>query len=300
MRLKMNKKISHIIEYTLARLVSFIFEILPQRAAENVGMAIGRFAWRVGAMRKGTVLDSIRSAFPDYSEEKVREIAEQCFTNIGGYFATMFRIRKISKRWMEENVVIENQELLDSALEEGKGVINVTFHFGNWELMGARVARCGYPLDVIARGQKNPYFHRWVTKMRESSGMRMVPVTESPRKVGRSLRAGKIVTFLSDQDSHEHGVFVDFLGRQASTPKGPALYALKTGAPVILSLMLPLDNRRWKIKFERLEHPSTDNSEEFIYEFTKKYTDRLAEEVRNDPSHWFWPHRRWKTPPPEK
>lgn len=298
MRLKISKKISHPVEYALVRLVSFIFEILPQRMAENAGMTLGRFVWRVGAMRKGTVLDSLRSAFPDHAEEKVQQIAEQCFANIGGYFATMFRIRKISDSWMKNNISIENQEIMDSALAEGKGVIAVTFHYGNWELLGAFVARLGYPLDVIARGQKNPYFHRWVTKMRESSGMRAISVTESPKKIGRSLRDGRIVTFLSDQDSHEHGVFVDFLGRPASTPKGPALYALKTGAPVIITLMLPQENRRWKIKFERLEPPSTENSAEFVYQLTQRLTDRLAVEVRKDPSHWFWPHRRWKTSPP--
>ena len=286
------------VEYVLARLVSFIFELLPQPMAENAGMALGRFACRIGAIRKSTVLDSIRSAFPDYAEEEVQQIAEQCFANIGGYFATMFRIRKISDNWMKNSISFENREVIDSALAEGKGVIAVAFHYGNWELMGAFVARSGYPLDVIARGQKNPYFHRWVKKMRESSGMKTISVTESPKKIGRSLREGRIVTFLSDQDSHEHGIFVDFLGRPASTPKGPALFALKTGAPVIISLMLPLDNRRWKIRFERLERPSTENNEEFIYQFTKSFTDRLAVEVRRNPSCWFWPHRRWKTPPP--
>ena len=128
--------------------------------------------------------------------------------------------------------------------------------------------------------------------------MRLIPVNRAKTEVVRSLRSGRIVSFLADQDAHRVGVFVDFMDRPASTPKGPALYAFKTGAPVVLSIMLPQAGGRWKIVFESVPRPDSNNMEEFIREMTACYTSRLEYYVRQAPEHWFWPHRRWKTEPP--
>ncbi len=213
--------------------------LLPDRAAAALGSGLGWLAWSGLKIRRGLVLESLARAFPEKSLPELERSGEKCYRNLGRTFLEAFRMTgRVGARLMER-VELEGREVLDRALEQGKGVVNVTFHYGNWELMGACAARRGYPLEVIARRQRNPWFDRFITRERAASGMGLIPVEEAPRKVLRALRAGRIVTHLADQDAGRTGVFVEFLGRPASTPKGPALYAWKSGAPLVLTMMLP-------------------------------------------------------------
>ena len=238
-------------------------------------------------------------AFPGLEPDRLDRLGRESYRNLGAVFAEVFRIHRLSDRELADKVLLSNREVLEGALDGGRGVVNVAFHYGNWELMGARAAREGWPLDAIARPQTNPLFNRYVNALRESNGMRLIPVRNSSGTIARALRDGRIVTFLADQDAHRLGVFVPFLGRPASTPIGPALFAWMCGSPVVSSLMLPLGDGRWEVLFELVPRPETDNRDEFIRRVTEHYTATLERQVRQAPEHWFWPHKRWKTPPAE-
>jgi len=293
----LESKFRHKFEYALVRMAVAVLARLPVSAALAFGRFLGSVAWQVVGLRRRLVMESLQRAFPEKKTEQLNASGLACYRNLGSCFVEMFRIYRLSTPQMQRRVTFQDRRIMDRALEQGRGVINVTFHYGNWELMGAFAARCGMPLDVIARGQQNPYFDRYIERLRSSNGMRMIPTGVAKKEVVRSLRRGRIVCFLADQDAHRVGVFVDFLGRPASTPKGPALYAFKTGAPVVLSIMLPQGDAGWKIVFEPVPRPESDNLEEFIAEMTAYYTNRLEYYVRQAPEHWFWPHRRWKTEP---
>ncbi|MEA2062618.1 MAG: lysophospholipid acyltransferase family protein [Gemmatimonadota bacterium] len=294
------QKIMHPVEYLLFRLVLALVGLCPLSLARWGGRVLGAMAWTVLRVRRDHVLDSLHQAFPGMTPGERKKLGAACYRNLGGYFVDMFRIHCLSTEWMERNIAVEGRGVLDSALEEGRGVVSATFHYCNWELLGAFFARLGYPLDAIVRPQQNRLFDNYVNRMRESSGMRLIPVNSPPRMVVEALKQGRVVVFVADQDAHRVGVFVDFLGRPASTPKGPALYAHKTGAPVVLSIMVPDEENpgKCKIIFEKVPRPGTADRDEFVREMTASYTDRLAQQVRKAPEHWFWPHRRWKTPPP--
>lgn len=292
------KKISHLLEYAAARTAIAALRAVPQRGALAFGGWLGGLAWERFGLRRAEVLRELTISFPELGESELVSLGQRCYVNLGRTFVEMFLAPALPTGRMTAMIEMEGRAVLDTALAEGRGVVNVTFHYGDWELMGAYTARLGYPLDVIARGQKNPWFHRYVTRMRAASGMRLIPVTQAPRAVPRALRQGRIVSFLADQDAHADGEFVQFLGRPASTPKGPALYAFRYGCPVVFTLMLPLEDGRWRVHFERAPRPETEDREQFVRELTDWYTRRLEDFVRSRPEHWFWPHRRWKTRPP--
>jgi len=294
---KLKKVVLHPLEYLIFRAVAALVGICPERLARLAGRFLGAVAWGALGIRRKQVLESLRLSFPEKSRAELKETGSRCYRNLGEYFVEMFRINRLSTEWMERRIAIEGREILDSALAEGRGVINVAFHYGDWELMGAFAARLGYPLVAIVRAQSNRFFERYISEMRRASGMNLIQVEKSPGLVRRALRQGSIVSFLADQDSHHQGIFVDFLGRPASTPRGPALFAHKTGAPVVISMMLPEGHGRWRLVFERVPRPDTEDREEFVRRVTRYYTDRLARQVRVAPEHWFWPHRRWKTRP---
>ncbi|HUU26951.1 MAG TPA: lysophospholipid acyltransferase family protein [archaeon] len=297
--LKLKKRSVHLLEYALFRVAAWFLTLVPEWFARASGRALGSFVWRVVPLRRKHVLESLSRAFPQKSPSELERIGLFCYRNLGHCFVEFVRLNKLTGPWMERNITIEGREILDRLLGQGLGVIFVCFHYGDWELEGAYLGHLGYPLDVIARSQTNPFFDRYVSRMREACGMRLLPVTRSTRHVARSLRDGRIVAFLADQDAHQAGVFVDFLGRPASTPRGPAMYAYKTGAPVVLSFMTPAEGGKWNLVFEHAPRPETEDREEFIGEMTSFFTSRLDYYVRQAPEHWFWPHRRWKTKQPE-
>ncbi len=269
--------------------------VLDERQAHGLGRALGGFVWNVVRIRRKLVIESLRRTFPQAANDELNRLGRESYRNMGAVFVDVFRIHRLSNSEMAEKVTFRNREVLEDALAGGKGVVNVAFHYGNWELMGARAAREGWPLDVIARPQTNPLFNSYVNALRESNGMRLVNVRGSSGRIAKALRGGRIVTFLADQDAHQVGVFVPFLGRPASTPIGPALFAWKIGSPLVISLMLPVGDGRWEVQFERAPRPATDDRDDFISQLTAYYTRRLEEQVRKAPEHWFWPHKRWKT-----
>src|SRR5438132_1504356 len=118
---------------------------------------------------------------------------------------------------------------LVAAVAAGTGAVLATAHFGNWEVAGAALTARGVPLDVVVQRQANPLFNAAIERDRERMGMRIIERGRAPREALTSLRAGRVVAFVSDQDARRAGVFVPFFGRLASTHRGPALMALRTG-----------------------------------------------------------------------
>ncbi len=293
----MKSKLTHKFEYLLVRISVGVLARIPESIALAFGRWLGSLAWRMVKFRREQVMKSLQRAFSEKGTEELKAIGLACYRNLGSCFVEMFRIHRLSTPEMERSIIFDGRQIMNQALEKSRGVINVTFHYGNWELMGAFCARSGMPVDVIVRGQGNPYFDRYVKGLRQANGMQLIPVSRAKSEIVRSLRSGRIVSFFADQDAHQTGIFVDFLGRPASTAKGPALYAFKTGAPVVLSIMLPQDAGRWKIVFEPVPRPDSNDAEEFIREMTTYYTNRLEHYVRQAPEHWLWLHRRWKTAP---
>jgi KDO2-lipid IV(A) lauroyltransferase len=203
---------------------------------------------------------------------------------------------KLSPDDVNNMVTIEGGGVLDSALKRGKGAVLVAAHFGNWELIGAAVAQ-HYPITFIIGQQSNRLTDDLLNSYRARQGMRMVPLKVALRGVTRVLKNNEFVALVSDQDAHEKGTFVDFFGRPASTPKGPALFALRFGSPIIASTMIR-ENGRFRAVFEEVPRPApTGDEEKDIQNYTAAYTKVLEKYIRMYPDHWFWMHKRWKTRP---
>jgi KDO2-lipid IV(A) lauroyltransferase len=135
--------------------------------------------------------------------------------------------------------------------------------------------------------------------VRKRLGVGVIERKRAPKEVLRSLRKGRAVGILGDQNVRRGGVFVEFFGKLASTPRGAALFALRTGSPVFLGMArsLPGSPQRYEAVFEPVEFTPTGQTEEDILRFTEKYARLLEERIRGAPEQYFWQHRRWKTRP---
>jgi Kdo2-lipid IVA lauroyltransferase/acyltransferase len=182
-------------------------------------------------------------------------------------------------------------------------VLIVSGHLGNWELAGAFVAASGVPLEAVARGMENPLFDRYITATRNRIGMTVIHDADAVRRVPRATREGHAVAMLVDQGAVGlASSWVPFFGRYAKTPRGPAVFALRLGAPVVFATALRQPSGRYVMHYEEVPVHPTGDREADVDRIVADYTSTLERWIRRAPEQYFWHHRRWKhqrpgTPP---
>jgi len=291
----------HRLEDLALRAVVFPLGPLGWRGARALGAALGAFVWRFLPVRRKVARENIARAFPDLSARDVDRIGRAAYRNLGRTFFEFARFGAATPEEVREIVRFERTDLLDDALAEGRGAILFTGHFGNFDLYGAAIAAAGYPIDVLVQKQSNRAVDERVRRWRARMGAGVIYRGMGVRAILLALRRNRFVAIVADQDARERGIFVDFLGTPASTPKGPALLAHRTGAPILFGTLKRLPDGT---HCGRLEGPIRADREKDEEDEARRITALLAEKlgnaIRDDPEQYFWPHRRWKTPPPVK
>jgi KDO2-lipid IV(A) lauroyltransferase len=189
-------------------------------------------------------------------------------------------------------------EKIDGALKKGKGLLLLTSHSGNWELLGAYLAFKGYPLHVVGAPSYDPRLDKLIIKNRQHSGARYIARGASAsKKILQALRRNEIIGLLIDQDSKKFdGVFVDFMGREAFTPKGPVLLAIKKNAPIVpIAIHMHRDYRHLiEVGDEIALEISGDEAHDLTVN-TQKCSKAIEKYILEQPTQWIWMHNRWKT-----
>jgi KDO2-lipid IV(A) lauroyltransferase len=297
----MPKKIRWALEYTLLCLVFAVASLLPERWLEATGRGLGRFVFRHVGVRRQVVLDNLAHAFPQRDVLSLWDLAERIYGNLGANLLAFFAMGRLTPARIRARVGLENTAYLDDLRERGEGALLMTGHFGHWELLGAAVSAYGYPARYLVRTQSNPWADSLQNKIRARAGLGVIRADASARQLVRHVRDGGFVGVLPDANAGDNGIFVDFLGRPASTPRGLAYFAYKLKCPIIPAFLVRRDDGTHVARFHDpiLPDPAWDE-EEAVLALTRAYTDVLADMVRAHPDHYFWIHRRWKTRPPDE
>jgi KDO2-lipid IV(A) lauroyltransferase len=292
--------LAHHTQYWALRGVIGALETQPWSRAAAVGAAIGGLGYAPLGIRRGVVEQQIAMAFPEMSPREVRDTARGAYRHLGRNVAEVSLIPRIGRQGVLDLFTeVDGWDLVDDALAAGRGIVLVTGHLGNAELAGSYFAARGVPTDAIARRQANPLFDRYVTAMRERIGMRVVMDSEAVRGSMRSLKAGRLVAFLADQGVRGMAsTFVPFFGRPAKTPRGPAVFALRLGAPVLVASSMRLPSGRFRMTVEAIPVDHTGDRERDVDVMVARYTAALERHIRRAPEQYFWQHRRWRRQPP--
>lgn len=290
----------HRLEYGLFRLVTALVSALPERAALGLGAALGWCCGVVLRIRRADVDRHLAFAFPEREAAWRSRVARASYAHLGREAVSTFRVTSRGPAEVVARTTIVGFAAFQAAVAEGRGVILVTGHIGNWELGGAAFSARGLPVDAVAKGMANPLFGADLEASRRRVGVRLVDLPQAPREALRSLREGHVLGLIADQNAREHGIFVPFLGREAATFRGPALFALRAGAPIFLGVPLrePGVPARYRVTVERIAVAPTGDLEEDVRALTRAHTAALERAVRAAPEQYFWQHRRWKTRPP--
>jgi len=294
----MLKKFRHFLEYVFFLSMGVITRLLPYRQAIAFGSKFGSFGFCCIPIRKKVTLANLAMALPEKSEAERTAIARQVYRHLGIMAIEHLRFPLMSPKDLLDLVEFEGEAILKAALARRKGVIITGGHFGNWEIMGCAISAAGYPMSFVVADIHNRFLDKMINEHRSSMGVKIIPKGIAIRGVLQDLLDNRCITLLMDQDAGRNGSFVEFFGRPASTPKGPAKYALKTGAEIIWSVSFRQPGGKLKIVLEEIKYDDLSGTgEETIHTITQRVTTRLEQRIRAYPDHWFWMHRRWKTQP---
>jgi KDO2-lipid IV(A) lauroyltransferase len=294
--------VAHYAEYYALRGAIAALDKMSMRRAGDIGEWIGALGYRPFGVRRAVVERQVRAAFPGLAEPEVLRIARASYENLGRTTIETALLPAYSRAQvlgMFERV--DGWDVVERAQAQGKGVLFVTGHLGNWELAGSFVASRGsVPLEAVARRMQNPLFDRYLTETRRRIGMAVIHDADAVKRVPRAMREGHFVAFLVDQGAVGLAAsWVPFFGRYAKTPRGPAVFALRLDAPVVFGCALRQPSGRYVMHFEEVIIQRTGDRDADVDRIVAAYTSTLERWIRRAPEQYFWHHRRWKHQRPD-
>jgi KDO2-lipid IV(A) lauroyltransferase len=293
---KFYRSFKHTFAYWLVLILFASVRSMSRRTALRFGEALGKTAFQLFSGERKRVQKHLTIAFPDLSSRRIAQLARQVFVHLGKNAIDLMRLGSSPKDQLDRIVCAEGLEHLDRAQAEGKGVILLAGHIGNWELLGVCLAMKGYPISAVGRSLNNQKLDRLLVSHRERFDIQNIARGKATREILRALHRGEFVALLIDQDTNVEGAFVDFFGRPAFTPTGPVTLSLKLGAPIVpVAIHRERDDTYHLIVRPQIELVRTGDETEDRRINTAHCSKIIEEFIREHPAQWVWMHRRWKT-----
>jgi KDO2-lipid IV(A) lauroyltransferase len=284
----------------------FLFRWVSLKEVVFFSKIVGTLTFYLYKKYRERVIDNLSLAFGNEKDSKeIRRLAKEIF-----YHFTLTPLETIypaAKGIPFDpfllNIKIEGKEHLDAALARGKGVIALGAHFGSFMLLGTRLAIEGYPFNLIVNVGRFPMLWGRLAYYQGIVGQQTIPLKPLSASIKKSLNClhrNEILYIVADEQQRRGGFPVPFFGQVAYSPPGPAIFSLKTGAPILLMFVLRDDelNRTLVIKSPLQFEPTKDEKRD-IERLTYQSTKTIEEIVRQCPTQWAWLNRRWKLPRPK-
>lgn len=264
---------------------------------------LGRLFWKFYHRGRQRALDNLRASFPEKSEEWIWQTGRRSFEHIVmltvDIFFTPRLVKKYNWRQYSRYVKVERVKWM---MQERKGLILVTAHYSNFEIIGYLMGLFGFDLYSIARPLDNKYLNRYIYGVRRQRGQKIVDKKGAAKLMPQIVARGSSLGFIADQDAGRKGVFVDFFGRKASSYKSIGLVAMTYNLPIAVGYSRRVGNRFFfELGTQRIILPEewADKDDPLTW-ITAEYNKAIEEFIREDPTQYWWLHRRWKSQPKER
>lgn len=296
--------LTHRLEYAGLRLVQGLVRLLPEGPSLALGAGVARLAGWLGVRRK-QVDESLALAFADRPTAWRERVARAAYAHLGREVAQLLRLGALRGEVLRQRLLDRTEwgdaataalfERIRTDAASGRGTLLVSGHLGNWEVAGAALAARGLPLDAVAVRQRNPLVDRQLRRHRDALGFGVLDRGASAVKVPAALRSGRTVALVADQHT-PGGVVLPFFGHPAATPRGPAVFALRTGVPIVAGCAVARPGRphRYQVFLERVEVPRSGDLETDVTAVTAALNRALERRIEADPEQYLWHHRRWR------
>jgi KDO2-lipid IV(A) lauroyltransferase len=239
---------------------------------------------------------------PDLPDADLDDLVRAGVRSYARYWLEAFRLPAMSRDEILRTFRLENEEVLAAEVAAGRGVVAALPHAGNWDLAGAWVAAKGWPITTVAERLKPERLYERFLAFRRGLGMEILPLTGGERPVldvlEDRLRAGGVVPLLADRDLSARGVEVEFFGARTRMPPGPALLALRTGAPLYaVTMWFEGDSARARL-VGPVPPPEAGPLDVRVRQLTQRVADALAQGIAEHPEDWHMLQRLWAVPSP--
>ena len=293
------------LEYAAVRGALGLLGALPKRAAVAAASGVAMIAYHtLGGLRR-VAMTNLKIAFPELDASEHERLAKGAFTNLGRVLAEMSRFPRVMRESLRRTIEFQIDPDVYAEYErlkgEGRGVIIVSPHLGNWELLVYGWSALEAPISYLARPLDNPKIEELTVRLRTKFGNRPINKTNSVTAAMKILREGGILGILADVNAHpKEGVFVPFFGTPACTSSGVALLAMRTNAAIIpMCGAWDAEKQHYVGVHGRIIYPSnTGSRERDVAETTAHFTAEVEKLIRRFPDQWLWIHKRWKSRPP--
>lgn len=280
-------------------LVWFLFLFSVERNLKTACF-LGRMLWKYYHRGRERAIENLRASFPEKDEQWIWQTGRRSFEHIVMLTVDVLFTPKLVKKnnWRDYSTFV-NAERTKWLMKEGNGLLMVTGHYANFEIIGYMMGLFGFNIYSIARPLDNKFISRYLYGVRERAGQKIIDKKGASEQMDSIIAEGATLCFIADQDAGKKGLFVDFFGRKASTYKSIGLVAMKYNVPICIGCSRRVDNKfffemtTYRIIFPH-EWADKDKPLEWI---TAEYTKAIEDFIRKDPSQYWWLHRRWKHRP---
>ena len=290
------------LEYFLLRFFCALVNVIPYALAMALARGFGWIGFHVVRFKRARTLERIRSVFPEKSPRECRVIAVRSLQNVLQTGVEMMRAPKLDRAWMDRYVKDGShyKGLLQEFVDEGKGVVIMEPHSGNWYMAAWAMAKYGLPLFAIAARQRNPKLNAWMNRQYGDIEVLDRDNRSTLIQIHQRLRDGRAFAILPDLRVRTPDVEVDFLGGRANVSHAGAAFAVNSGCPIVLAVMTRENGRHVFHYLKALRpDPAADKKEE-TRRLTREALKLLSDEIVKHPGDWYWYNKRWILEPVKK
>lgn len=284
------------LEYGGLRFVCGLVNSIPYRAAMKMAERLAWFFARVVKFKRERTLERLRSVFPEKSREEHLAIAQASLENILKTVVEMMRAPKLDRAWMNRYVLDgeKYKDRLQEYVNEGKGVVIMVPHSGNWYMAAWSMAKYGLPLFAIAAKQRNQKIDAWMKRQYGDIEVLERGNSRTLVDIKNKLEAGRAFAILPDLRVPQPDVEVDFLGGKANVSHAAAMFAVRCGSPVVVAAMRREGGKHVYAHLATLRpDPNAEDRKAEAERITREAMALLDAEVRAHPGNWFWYNKRW-------
>lgn len=278
--------------------LAYAFRWMPLSWRWQIGKFLGFLWFDVLRLRRRIVFKNLSIAFPEMSREEKLKVARTSMHHLCYGFMEFTQMPFMDKAWLKKNAVFEGEEHYRQAEAQGKGVLILSLHVGNGDMGIASLSLRGYPVHVISKKFKNAFMNKLWFGVRETKGTGFLEPhgTQLAFEILKLCKKNQGVIFVIDQFMGKpYGIGTRFFNRKTGTQKGLALFAMKTGAPVLPIYTYRDENLKTHVRIEEPVLWDAEGDKDLqIQLMTEKYNRRLEDIIRRHKEQWMWVHRRWK------
>ena len=270
-------------------IVSFFVSIFPRRVALFLGRSAGSLLYIFLPIRKKVVKKNLQIAFPNLNNQEYNKISHGVYRHYGLLIVEFLR----QKAFKIDEKIYYIDDKTRKFLQDKQNYIILTAHIGNWEMFIPIISKYKKMIAVV-RVQANEGGDKFVRYLRSFQNITLISNKGSKRKMLRGLSEGESLLLASDQNAKSAGTYVDFFGKPASIPKGAAHFHLKTNKKILIGFCILNEKNIYEFKLRELNYKKTsEQKEQLIIQINTEYSKILEEEIKKNPSQYFWFHKKW-------